>query len=140
MYLYDIGVSGPEETYGHQYSHEKQFNQDELKEIIKEVMWEVIEKYCDDKKTIVSLDYDELHFSPYFREGLEKKGFSKLKFEESFYLFGPASAIEETGWHKSEGWTTNFDRDIMKSLGTKFKEKYKLSETDKERIYMIERK
>jgi hypothetical protein len=124
VYLYNIGYGTCEESSYKQYSHEKKFSEQELRDIVKECIIAVIEHYAGRfgkggyHETCFHVSdsgpqFDEIMNEPMFEELLIERGFNPSKFEARFDTFGWASAMDDTDW---EGHTGEEDKKLQHEI------------------------
>ena len=130
MYLYSLGYGTCEESDYRQYHHEKKFTSEALQEIVKECIIETIEHHAG--KFNEEGFHNYLHVSEsgptfqhifddeFYQQRLASRGFTPVKFEASFSVFGWASAIDMTDW---SGHTSEMDVSLQQQIGSACREK-----------------
>jgi hypothetical protein len=135
MHIYKIGYHSCEESHYFEFSHEKLFSNQELKEIVFNCFYDIFpeekklceeanqqsEKFAEDNKLIHNKTFDmkvslqELIENQNFPKEMKKYGFEVIKYDEEMSFFGWAS-VEEKDW-------TNHTDDLTKEVQEFFAKK-----------------
>jgi len=104
MYIYDIGYGSYEESQYWQYIHKEKFTEKQLRLIVGDCIFEVIEYLSRLKRRPTNRmnwvhfledgpTFQDIMYTPRFHDALKKRGFKPIEIEAETHVFGWASCI-----------------------------------------------
>lgn len=130
-YNYKIGYYSHEESNYVELQHEKQFNDDELTEMVAEATVETIKKMKRAGDRVHDFqhvfDNEGSNIAQYL---IEKFGFKYIEYELCWRAFGWASIFDKTDWKDDRGNHLDKITDIVNNAGVTRKDDDDLREND----------
>ena len=139
LYVYEIGTVGPEWSNSSLYMHKDRFSHEELRDMLVEVLWEVIEILVEKKRSVFrTMHADSLMCQPLFIQTMAKHGFNIIRADQCIRLFdyNPVTSNDEP-W--GDNWEDMDDIHVREEITKRFNEKYKLEDKSSYPSYIKEK-
>lgn len=147
MYIYDLGCTGYDGSYFHQWLHETKFSQEEFEEIIQKTSIKALKYYIEGasagkiKEDLYIPEFEDRKFRTiFFRDAsfelfptfdkifllveyflIKDYGFKPVRFQAEFHCFDGANLLEEDKEEDPASFTSRLINYVMENLSKEYK-------------------